>query len=124
MPKIKNSKKTFLVVAENIRSGYDFPPQMFNMRDSSPLTNIIPNYNLSIGIGEKKYETIPIALKAFALNHIMNNYPSDLWLHIYTDGSADLNNNSGAGFLCQNVFEGSCSEKVNASNFEAEIEVF
>lgn len=41
---------------------------------------------------------------------------------MYTDGFSQRDFSSGAGFYCEDLFEGSCPVGMNASNFEAEIE--
>ncbi|GFV97411.1 DNA polymerase zeta catalytic subunit [Trichonephila clavipes] len=48
----------------------------------------------------------------------MTLYPIDMWLHIYTDGSAQNDSSAGAGF-CENLFEGSLTADLGATNFNA-----
>ncbi|GFY49236.1 uncharacterized protein TNIN_462751 [Trichonephila inaurata madagascariensis] len=62
------------------------------------------------------------ALCAYALETIMTLYPKDMWLHIYTDGSAQDDVSAGAGFYYENFFEGSLASGLGVTNFDAEIE--
>ena len=53
--------------------------------------------NISTEIPEiQKYEETSEVTKAKALEYLQNNYPSELWCHVYTDGSAkDATRNGG-----------------------------
>ncbi|GFY77587.1 uncharacterized protein TNIN_188861 [Trichonephila inaurata madagascariensis] len=52
----------------------------------------------------------------------MTLYPKDLWLLVYTNGSAQDDGSAGAGFYCENLFEGSLAAGLGAANFDVEIE--
>ncbi|GFY40746.1 uncharacterized protein TNIN_93831 [Trichonephila inaurata madagascariensis] len=52
----------------------------------------------------------------------MTLYSKDKWLHIYTDDSAQDDGSAGAGFYCENLFEGSLAASLGATNFDVEIE--
>ncbi|GFY66280.1 hypothetical protein TNIN_484771 [Trichonephila inaurata madagascariensis] len=43
-------------------------------------------------------------------------------LHVCTDGYAQDVSSPGAGFYCENLFEGSSAAGLGATNFDAEIE--
>ncbi|GFW27279.1 hypothetical protein TNCV_2831791 [Trichonephila clavipes] len=45
-----------------------------------------------------------------------------MWLHFYTDGSAQNDDSAGEGFYCENLFECSLAAWLGATNFGAEIE--
>ncbi|KAG8172420.1 hypothetical protein JTE90_008576 [Oedothorax gibbosus] len=79
-----------------------------------------PEYSLTIGISEKKCDTIFEALRAFSLEVMATKYPREEGIHIHTDGSAG-DGNTGAGAYCEGFFEKSCAVGFHASNFDADI---
>ena len=54
--------------------------------------------------------------------HHNTRYPRDNWLHVYTEGSAQEDCITHAGFYCAGFFEGSSAVVLNNTNFKAEIE--
>ncbi|GFS42063.1 uncharacterized protein TNIN_241201 [Trichonephila inaurata madagascariensis] len=51
----------------------------------------------------------------------MTLYPKDMWLHVYTEGSAQDDGSAGTGFYCKNLFGGSLAAGLGATNFDAAI---
>lgn len=47
-------------------------------------------------------------------------YPTDTWIHIYTEGSSKDNGASGCDAYCKDLFKISLSDGQEASNFNAE----
>ncbi|GFW67911.1 anoctamin [Trichonephila clavipes] len=92
----------------------NIPHQPLGFRQSFPLALSLPTLNFP----EKK----SAALCALALETIMTLNPKDMWLRIYTDGSAQDDGSAGMGFYCENLFEGSLTASLGAINFDAEIE--
>ncbi|GFT02748.1 uncharacterized protein TNCV_879531 [Trichonephila clavipes] len=52
----------------------------------------------------------------------MTLYPKNMWLHVYTDGSAQDDCSAGASFYCKNLFEGSLAASLGVTNFDAKVE--
>ena len=68
-----------------------------------------------------KQHTSQNELKYVALSTIHNRYPSDNWLHVYTDGSAEnAIKNAGAGAY-SNIFSISYPVGKYCDNFDGEI---
>ena len=84
--------------------------------------------NISIQIPEiQKHEEASEVTKAKALEYLQNNYPSELWCHVYTDGSAkEATRNGGSGVYIKypDTISSSHSFAVGnlASNFRAELQ--
>ncbi|GBM58431.1 hypothetical protein AVEN_63787-1 [Araneus ventricosus] len=113
--------QTFFSKSEELLNKYNIVNtnrQPLCLRESFPPTLSISPSVLSINLRDKKSD----ALRAYALEAIFTKYSRDNWLHIYTDGSAQEDCITGAGFYCEGLFEGSCAVGLNNTNFEAEIE--
>ena len=84
--------------------------------------------NISTEIPEiQKQEEASEVTKAKALEYLQNNYPSELWCHVYTDGSAkDAPRKGGSGVYIKYPDTTSSSHSFTvgklASNFRAELQ--
>ena len=84
--------------------------------------------NISTEIPEiQKHEETSEVTKAKALEYLQNNYPSELWCHVYTDGSAkDATRNGGWGVHIKYTDKTSSPHSFAvgklASNFRAELQ--
>ena len=84
--------------------------------------------NISTEIPEiQKHEEVSEVTKAKALEYLQNNYPSELWCHVYTDGSAkDAARNGGSEVYIKYPDTTSPSHLFAvgklASNFRAELQ--
>jgi ribonuclease HI len=64
----------------------------------NPLDYTVLDVRLDLVLKVKKDELSPTALRAVALETIHTRFPSDDWIHIYTDGSLlDFSQGAGAG---------------------------
>ena len=85
--------------------------------------------NISTEFSEiQKHEEASEVTKAKALEYLQNNYPPELWCHVYTDGSAkDAARNGGSGVYIKYPDTTSSSHSFAvgklASNFRAELQV-
>ena len=85
-------------------------------------------FNISTEIPEiQKQEECSEVTKAKALEFLQNNYPPELWCHVYTDGSAkDATRNGGSGVYIKYPDKTSSSHSFAvgklASNFRAELQ--
>ncbi|KAG8180902.1 hypothetical protein JTE90_020133 [Oedothorax gibbosus] len=114
--------RTFFSCADQLNDLYNLAStQIYPFTTSlSPPTCRTPEYSLTIGISEKKCDTISEALRAFSLEVMATKYPREEGIHIHTDGSAG-DGNTGAGAYCEGFFEKSCAVGFHASNFDADI---
>ena len=86
----------------------------------------ICNIGIEIPEIQKQEESIEVT-KAKALEYLKNNYPSELWCHFYTDGSAkDATRNGGSGVYIKYPDTTSSSHSFAvwklASNFRAKLQ--
>ena len=77
------------------------------------------------GITGKK-DQISAAQRAFALEYLEQEYPTDTWVHVYTDGSAvDATRNGGSGVFIQKPDQQTVSISLpvesTCTNFRAEV---
>ena len=71
--------------------------ELLNTARSGRVHHRILNTSIQIPEIQKREESSEIT-KAKALEYLQNNYPSELWCHVYTDGSAkDATRNGGSG---------------------------
>lgn len=117
------TQATPLAVYKQLTAKYGLP-----MTDPAPL---VQNHDFFDCLPKAKYtlnnhkhskqESSPIELKNAALQTLAEDYPTDEWLRIYTDGSCmPSSGRTGAGYHCH-IFEGSEAVGVPSSNYDGEI---
>ncbi|GFS95040.1 hypothetical protein TNCV_341241 [Trichonephila clavipes] len=99
----------------------NIPRRPLGFRESFLPTLSLPTLNLSINFPEKVFcplvteseekmtshlhdSKAHTAFCANALETIMTLYSKDMWLHIYTDGSAQEDGSAGTGFFYEKPF--------------------
>jgi Ribonuclease HI len=98
------------------------PNQKEDLKSSiNPLSKFHIEAYTNLEVEMNKQDTAPSVAKTLALDTINSKYPSNNWLHIYTDGSLqDVEEGAGAGIYCE-LFSFYKNQGSNTTNFDGEI---
>jgi ribonuclease HI len=120
------TQKTFITAAEEVKKDL-MGMTNFNKRMDLPKPNIRVallevHHELTVdGLEKKKSEYSTQELRRHTMTYIRKKYPEELWLHVYTDGSATPGKGmAGAGVYCKK-FENSWAAGKNASSYDGEL---
>ena len=113
----------FIQEVSRIKEYLGIPTGKENLLHSyNPINMIRVDHSLDLNETFNKKSSTPQEAKVFALETIHSRYPTQEWIHIYTDGSLlDHEKGAGAGGTCQ-FFSFYRQVGANTTNYDGEIE--